>query len=754
MGRASQLVHNYPTLQNLVKRDAASYKEEFLRQYQHWEASLSIVRTAGAASLEGDQLEALITFLAHTAALYDESRSAYPAALIGLLREEAANLSSSLRRTLIQALLLLRKHNSVDLIELLELFFRLLRLPDKALRALLYESIVEEVRRANRPTRNNALNRLLQNHMYGLFASEERGEGTLTRHKILHIIIELYRKGVWNDARTVNVIGEAAIARDSSTKVMTAALNFFIGRFRGKALNGQSKDSDEESSADEAQDYQHMLHTSRYNAGKKRSTQKRLKKALNAMHRQEHKGDHGNGGKDQNGSFAAIHLLNDPQGWVEKLFGKLRKSNESFEVKLLMMNVISRVIGAHKVLLLDFYSFLNRYIQPHQRHVTHILAYAAQAVHNELSEDLVTPLVEAIQHNFVAEYCAAEVIAAGLNGIREICTRCPKAMTAELLQDLSGFKGYQDKGVVMASRSLIALYRELNPTLLSKRDRGKELSIAMKKGSLSVRLPGAIPHLDASGITAVVKEATERIDESKGQGEEQGKDQNDDDDRENDSSHDDSSQFESDGEESEDELDLEASGVDSAGEEVYESSTSETDGISVVEPKKSFKPKFMASKVDIVQLASQKFLTPAEVTLLRKRIHCQIENREEDEEGTNDDAVGNKEENDASDDDESGGDADEVVDPRRLESSKKKKATYTERMASIEAGRQGRLPFGSRKGKHHETGASLSNKLKEKRTKNAIMLAHKSSVRAKKRRSLQERQRTQLAHRRRQKRRR
>lgn len=692
MGRASQLAHNYPALQNLIKRDATSYREEFLRQYQHWEASLSILRTTGASSLEGDQLESLVTFLAHTAALYEESRHAYPAALMSLLREEAASLGPSLRRTLIQALLLLRKHNSVDLVGLLELFFRLLSLPDKALRVLLYEAIVGEIGRANRPARNNALNRTLQNHMYGLFASSDEEGSTLARHKILHIIIELYRKGVWDDARTVNVIGEAAVGRDSGTKVMTAALNFFVGRFRGKALRDQAKGSDEESSADEAQEYQHMLHTSRYNASKKRSTQKKLKKALNAMHRREHRS-----AEDHNGSFAAIHLLNDPQGWVEKLFGKLRKSNESFEVKLLMMNVISRVIGAHKLLLLEFYSFLNRYIQPHQRHVTQILAYAAQAIHSELPGDLVTPVVEAIQHNFVAEYCAAEIIAAGLNGIREICARCPEAMTVELLHDLSGFKGYQDKGVVMASRSLIALYREVNPELLLKRDRGKELAVAMKEGFVPIRRPGTIPHLDASGIKTEKEQEEEGISD----------------------------------------VDEDA-GLESISDS---NSEAEADGVSDLDSTGSSESEPAVPKVDIVQLASQKILTSAETALFRKRFYRQL-GRDGDREG----------EERASDSASSSDPSDsEVVDPQRLESSKKKKATYTERMASIEAGRQGRLPFGSRKGKHHETGASLSNKLKEKRTKNAIMLAHKSSVRAKKRRSLRERQQTQLAHRRKQK---
>ena len=48
------------------------------------------------------------------------------------------------------------------------------------------------------------------------------------------------------------------------------------------------------------------------------------------------------------------------------------------QVKMLMMNLISRVIATHELLVLNFYPFLQKYMQPHQPRVTCILAYAAQ----------------------------------------------------------------------------------------------------------------------------------------------------------------------------------------------------------------------------------------------------------------------------------------------------------------------------------------------------------------------------------------
>lgn len=46
--------------------------------------------------------------------------------------------------------------------------------------------------------------------------------------------------------------------------------------------------------------------------------------------------------------FAAMHLLHDPQSFVEKLFSKLQSCTEKFETRVAIMSVISRVVGMHK----------------------------------------------------------------------------------------------------------------------------------------------------------------------------------------------------------------------------------------------------------------------------------------------------------------------------------------------------------------------------------------------------------------------
>lgn len=53
-------------------------------------------------------------------------------------------------------------------------------------------------------------------------------------------------------------------------------------------------------------------------------------------------------------AFSALHLINDPQSFAEKLFMKLEHSKERFEVRLMLMSLISRLIGLHQVSIIIY----------------------------------------------------------------------------------------------------------------------------------------------------------------------------------------------------------------------------------------------------------------------------------------------------------------------------------------------------------------------------------------------------------------
>jgi protein SDA1 len=177
-------------------------------------------------------------------------------------------------------------------------------------------------------------------------------------------------------------------------------------------------------------------------------------------------------------NFPALQLLNDPQTFGEKLYDGLLRYDKRFslEHKLLIMQLLSRIMGTHKLCVLGFYTYIMKYLTHHQLRVPTILLCLAQSCHDLTPPDALSPVVRKIAQEFVHPGVGGEVVAAGINAIREVCRRQPWCISeedggVELLGDLIEYRKSRDKGVVVAARSLLQLYREVNPGLLKRRER-------------------------------------------------------------------------------------------------------------------------------------------------------------------------------------------------------------------------------------------------------------------------------------------
>lgn len=143
----------------------------------------------------------------------------------------------------------------------------------------------------------------------------------------------------------------------------------------------------------------------------------------------------------------------------------------SLEHKILIMQLLARVMGAHKLCVLGFYTYIMKYLVYRQVRVPSILVALAQSVHDLTPPDAITPVIRKIAQEFVHPGVASEVIAAGINSIREVSRRQPWAMEEDLLGDLVEYKKSKDKAVTSAARGLLKLYREVNPNMLKRRER-------------------------------------------------------------------------------------------------------------------------------------------------------------------------------------------------------------------------------------------------------------------------------------------
>uniref|UniRef100_A0A803XTZ0 Protein SDA1 n=1 Tax=Meleagris gallopavo TaxID=9103 RepID=A0A803XTZ0_MELGA len=440
--QGNKLPSNLPQLQNLIKRDPTSYTEEFLQQYHHYQSHVEIFTFQ--PDKPNKELAELVMFLAQVAHCYPEQMANFPQQLKELLSYHHTVLDADLRMTFCKALMLLRNKNLINATSLLELFFQLLRCHDKLLRKTLYTHIVTDIKNINAKHKNNKINKTLQNFMYTMLRDSNPTAAKIS----LDVMIELYRRNIWNDAKTVNVITTACFSK--VTKVLVAGLKFFLGKDEDE---NQESDSDSEDDGPTARDLMVRYATSKKTSKRK----KKLEKAMKVLKKHKKKS------KPEVFNFSAIHLIHDPQGkFAEKLLKQLENCKERFEVKMMLMDLISRLVGIHESELL-----------------TKILLFAAHASHQLVPPEIIQSVT-------------------GINAIKEITARCPLAMTEDLLHDLTHYKTHKNKNVMMSARTLIHLFRSLNPEMLQKKYRGKPTEASVEAriheyGELDAKdyIPGA-----------------------------------------------------------------------------------------------------------------------------------------------------------------------------------------------------------------------------------------------------------------------
>ncbi|KAF2815655.1 SDA1-domain-containing protein [Mytilinidion resinicola] len=479
VGALDKVDADLPNLQYKIRRDPQSYKDDFQNQYNQYETFRELFMQAPASADDNGivSLRDLIDFVSHVADCYPAVTANFPNDLVQILSLHHAELEVELRDKIVGSLVLLKNKDVIDSSTLLNTLFPILvSTPSKSLRALLFQKILSDLRSSNAKTTNHRLNRTIQTVLYNLLTSDRASPKGIWAVKITR---ELWKRQIWTDSKAVEIMKEASLAEND--KVITSGVRFFLGG-----------DKEREEAADESSDEENIdMGQLRHQVGinkKTKKKQKELKQAAATVKKKERK-------KSQPHplNFSAFHLLHDPQGFAEQLFSRHlqnTKSKLNLDQKLEVLQLVSRLVGLHKLTVISLYSFFIKYLTPRQPKVTSFLASLAQATHSLVPPDALEPLVQKIANEFVSEASASEVAAAGLNAIREICARQPLAMNDTLLQDLVMYRKSKDKGTMMAAKGLLSLYREVGAELLKKRDRGKDATIGLKVGEIKERRYG------------------------------------------------------------------------------------------------------------------------------------------------------------------------------------------------------------------------------------------------------------------------
>lgn len=116
VGALEKVEADLASLQYRIKRDPASYKDDFRSQYSQYQAFLQLFLQAPTSADDKGlvSLRELIDFVTHCADLYPEDTKTFPDDLTTLLNLHHAVLESELRDKIVGSLVLLRKKEVID----------------------------------------------------------------------------------------------------------------------------------------------------------------------------------------------------------------------------------------------------------------------------------------------------------------------------------------------------------------------------------------------------------------------------------------------------------------------------------------------------------------------------------------------------------------------------------------------------------------------------------------------------------------
>ena len=333
------LIQMLPQYQDRVKRDKESYKEEFMKILKKFEEQFNIFLFNPSRKIKG--FKELLMFFAHLAHLFKEETAFIPKGLTKILSENYLTIPHEVRLTIVDSLSIMCKSGILSLLEVIPLFFNLMRCQDKILRKRLTDYIISSLTKVNEKHKNVNINKNIQNFCEKLLEDSNK---KLAR-KTLNIIVNLYQKKIWNDSRTINMLANIATnAKD--IKISSAACQFFLSEY-----NTEKGDSSDEEDLEELKNKYKLLGKGYSQKTKKRKA--KLKQLMKSIERKEER----NKKIKTVSNFLPIDQLNDPYTFAEKLFHLMSSfQSGNFNHKLIVLRLLGRVLGRHHLILNNFFN--------------------------------------------------------------------------------------------------------------------------------------------------------------------------------------------------------------------------------------------------------------------------------------------------------------------------------------------------------------------------------------------------------------
>ncbi|OHT03289.1 hypothetical protein TRFO_29382 [Tritrichomonas foetus] len=445
-------------MQDFVFRNPADHVEEIKQSFDEFTHLLALY--ADQPKEINKSFLKLLYDLSHIIHHHPDLATKFADQICSFLETHPESLPHDVRIQLVQAVMVLHNKSVIDTVSIINKLIPLFKLNDKNIRRCIFGHFILKL-----PFhQTNITKRELQK-----FVSTDYD--ARIAFKVLQLIIDIFHKENTEDLKTINFVARCINSNDP--RVINTIVAFFLDPY----LPRDTSEIDLEEARKKAE---LSLQVGKKTKSREKTLEK-IKKMKVPLPQEP---------------VQVISFIDDPQKFSIRLFALLSapengKVFRTREAQLRAMSLLSKIIATFQLDFDQFFNWAARFVRPAYDEITKMLAIIASAVHPLTSPDTLEDLLRNIANKFVADHLDEEVIVIGLNTIREICAKNPHGMTETLLSDLIMYKKSNVKGVVIAARSLIQLYRDVNPDLLPKRERGKpteedEQKVTLQYGEVKV----------------------------------------------------------------------------------------------------------------------------------------------------------------------------------------------------------------------------------------------------------------------------
>ena len=197
------------------------YKNEFVKHWNIFKEKMEAFKQNPAK--KEDQFNYYNLFFSHISHKYKDEIVGYlPNELLNILQQYYSILNPETRFVMVTCLKIFRGKDLVGPHIIMPVLFKLFKCKDKELRKFLHNGLISDLKRLNLENKSMSINKKMQTFIFDML--QDPNETASKRS--LAVMIELYKRKIWNDDKTVNVIAQGCL--HDNPKIIAAAAKFFL----------------------------------------------------------------------------------------------------------------------------------------------------------------------------------------------------------------------------------------------------------------------------------------------------------------------------------------------------------------------------------------------------------------------------------------------------------------------------------------------------------------------------------------------